>query len=118
MATKKMSYASAIDVVLNGEEVTEEVRERLEALKTSLAKRNSKKAEGPTKAQKANAELGERIAAAMVEGTVYSTEDIKGLLPELADATPQKVSPLMKHLESAGRVTISKVKGKNSYTLA
>jgi hypothetical protein len=117
MATK-ISYVSVINDVINGVELDDERIEKLKALKASLEKRASRKSEGPTKAQKANAELGERIAAAMVEGTVYSTEDIKGLIPELANATPQKVTPLMKHLSDAGRVTITKVKGKNSYSLA
>ena len=118
MSAKKMSYAVAVDTVLKGEEITDEVRERLEALKVSLEKRASRKSEGPTKAQKANAELANRIAEAMVAGTVYDTEGIKGLVEELANATPQKVSPLMKHLVVEGRVTFEKVKGKATYTLA
>ena len=116
--SKKMSYASAIDAVLSGAEMTDEVRERLEALKASLAKRNSHKQVGPTKAQKANAELAERIFGAMVEGETYTTEGIKGLVEELADATPQKISPLMKSLVNAGKVTAGKEKGKATYTLA
>jgi len=117
MSTKKMSYVVAVEKAINGE-VTEEVVERLTALKASLEKRASRKSEGPTKAQKENAELAERIADAMVAGEVYDTAGIKGLLEELANATPQKVSPLMKHLADAGRVTITKVKGKNTYSLA
>ena len=37
---EKMTYVKAIDVVLNGGEVTSEVREKLEALKASIAKKN------------------------------------------------------------------------------
>ena len=118
MSQKKMSYVGAVDVVLNGGEITDEVRERLEALKASLEKRASRKSEGPTKAQKANAELADRIADAMVAGEVYDTEGIKGLVDELANATPQKISPLMKHLTGDGRVITEKVKGKNTYRLA
>ena len=54
----------------------------------------------------------------MVAGVVYDTDGIKGLVDELANATPQKVSPLMKHLVADGRVTTEKVKGKATYTLA
>ena len=116
MATKKMSYVSAVDVVLNGGEITNEVRERLEALKASLEKRASRKSEGPTKAQKENAELAERIYEQMTPSTIYSNADIASLLPELDGATPQKLSPLMKILD--GRVIIEKVKGKATYRLA
>lgn len=115
---KKMSYANAVEAVLNGQEITDEVRERLEVLKVSLEKRGTRKAVGPTKAQKANAELAERIFGAMDADVVYSTNDICGLIPELEGATPQKVSPLMKGLVTSGRVVAEKVKGKATYRLA
>jgi len=115
MSTKKMSYVSALDSVLRGE-ITEEVTERITALKASLEKRAAHKPEGPTKAQKENAELAERIYEQMAPTVVYSNADIAGLLPELEGATPQKLSPLMKLLE--GRVVIEKVKGKATYKLA
>ena len=48
----KMTYATAIDSALNGN-ITDEVREKLEALKVQLAKRNSGERK-PTKTQKEN----------------------------------------------------------------
>ena len=116
MATKKMSYVSAVDVVLNGGEITDEVRERLEALKTSLEKRANRKSEGPTKAQKENLALAEKVLEAMEPGVEYGNAEIAGLIPELEGATPQKISPLMKML--GDRVIIEKVKGKAVYRLA
>ena len=116
--SKKLSYVGALDVVLSGGELTDEVTERLEALKASLVKRASHKPVGPTKAQKANAELAERIFDAMDADVVYTTVDICGLLPELEGATPQKVSPLMKSLVASERVIAEKVKGKATYRLA
>lgn len=116
MSVKKMSYAVAIDTVLKGEEITDEVRERLEALKASLEKRASRKSEGPTKAQKANAELAEKVFGAMVAGESYTSHGIAGLVPELEGATPQKISPLMKILGE--RIITEKVKGKALYRLA
>ena len=116
MSQKKMSYAVVVEKILNGEEMTDEMRERLEALKASLEKRASRKSEGPTKAQKENAELAERIYEQMTPSTIYSNADIASLLPELDGATPQKLSPLMKILD--GRVIIEKVKGKATYRLA
>ena len=115
--SKKMSYAVAVENAINGT-LTDEVIERLGELKVSLEKRASRKSEGPTKAQKANAELAEKIVAAMESGVNYGSAEIAGLVPELEGATPQKISPLMKGLVASGRVNVEKVKGKASYTLA
>lgn len=113
---KKMSYVSAVETVLNGGEITAEVRERLEALKGSLEKRGTRKHEGPTKAQIARAELAERVFGLMEPETAYTNADIAGLVPELAGATPQKISPMMKLLGE--RVVTEKVKGKAVYHIA
>ena len=116
--TNKISYVSVINDVLNGVELDAERIEKLEALKASLEKRASRKPNGPTKAQKANAELAEKIAEAMVADEVYDTNGIKGLVPELTEASSQKVTALMKILVTAERVVAEKVKGKANYHLA
>ena len=116
--SKKLSYVGALEIVLNGGEITEEVSERLTALKASLEKRASRKPNGPTKAQKANAELAEAIFEAMESGVVYTTAEIGGLVPALEGASAQKISPLMRGLVNSGRVVAEKVKGKATYTLA
>ena len=115
--TKKISYVVALDTVLTGAEITDEVRERLEALKASLEKRNARKA-GPTKAQKANAELAEKIFAAMEPEVVYTTPEIGALIPELEGASAQKISALVRKLVQSERVTSAKVKGKAVYQMA
>ena len=115
--SKKMSYAVAITEAIEGRLSAEGV-ERLEALRESLAKRNSNKSGKPTKAQIANAEIGEAVVAAMEQGAVYSIADVKALVPALNDATPQKVGPICRKLASAGRLTEGKVKGKVVYSLA
>ena len=115
--SKKMSYVVAVENAINGQ-LTDEVIERLGDLKVSLEKRASRKSDAPTKAQKANAELAEKIFSAMDADVVYSTADIAGLVPELNEATPQKISPLMKGLVTSGRVIGEKVKGKATYRLA
>ena len=115
--TKKISYVVALDTVLTGAEITDEVRERLEALKASLEKRNTRKA-GPTKAQKANAELAEKIFAAMEPEVVYTTPEIGALIPELEGASSQKISALVRKLVQSERVTSAKVKGKAVYQVA
>lgn len=114
---KQMSYVNAINEVLNGN-INDEVVERLTALRDSIAKRNSSKSGKPTKAQIANAEIGESVVAAMESGVDYTIADIKGLVPALADANPQKVSPIMRKLTEGGKVEAIKVKGKVAYHLA
>ena len=115
--SKKMSYVSAIDAVLSGAPVDGEVRERLEALRESVAKRATRKA-GPTKVQIANAEIGDSFVSAMEQGVVYTIADVSALVPALNGATPQKVGPICRKLVSAGRLTEGKVKGKVTYSLA
>ena len=115
--SKKMSYAVAITEAIEGRLSAEGV-ERLEALRESLAKRNSNKSGKPTKAQIANAELGEAVVSAMEQGKVYTIADVKAIVPALAEATPQKVGPICRKLASAGRLTEGKVKGKVVYSLA
>ena len=115
MSTKKMSYVVAVEKAINGE-LSDEVIERLTALRASLEKRASRKSEGPTKAQKENLVLAEKVIEAMESGVDYTNADIAGLVPELEGATPQKISPLMKLLGE--RVTSEKVKGKAVYRLA
>lgn len=114
--SKKLSYVGALEIVLNGGEMTEEVIERLTALKGSLEKRASRKPNGPTKAQIARAELAEKVFGLMEHGVEYGNAEIAALVPELEGATPQKVSPLMKLLGE--RIEVSKVKGKAIYKVA
>ena len=116
--TSKISYVSVITDVLNGVELDAERIEKLEALKASLEKRNTRKANGPTKAQKANAELAEKIFEAMNPEEVYETKAIGGLVPDLAEASTQKLTALMKILVASERVKAEKVKGKATYQVA
>ena len=116
--TSKISYVSVITDVLNGVELDAERIEKLEALKASLEKRSTHKTNGPTKAQKANAEMAEKIFEAMNPDEVYETKAISGLVPELAEASTQKLTALMKILVASERVKAEKVKGKATYQVA
>ena len=115
--SKKMSYVVAVESVLNGD-MTDEVRERLEALKVSLEKRNARKVTGPTKAQKERMAIAEKVVSALVAGESYGSADIAGLIPETEGFSSQKVTALMKGLVADGRVNAETVKGKKVYTLA
>lgn len=116
--SKKMSYVATLDAILNGEPCEGEIRERVIALREAQAKRSTYKSNKPTKAQVANAEIGEAIVSAMTAGEVYTIADIKGLVPALSEATPQKVGPICRKLTENGRLVEGKVKGKVTYTLA
>lgn len=115
--SNKISYASVIADVLNGEPLTNERIEKLTALKASLEKRATRKA-GPTKVQLANAAIGDEIMATLTAGEVYTISDVANAVPSLAGATPQKVGPILRHLRDAGKLTEIKVKGKPAYSIA
>ena len=134
-ATRTLSYVGAIDYALSlmapldpaaiaiepaaeGKEpiTVAQVIEKMTALREVQSKRSGKKPDAPTKAQVERAALAERVLAAMEPDKVYGTAEIAALLPELAGATPQRVTPLMKLLGE--RVAVSKVKGKAVYSIA
>lgn len=116
--TNKMTYAVAIDNAINGN-ITEEVIERLTALKEQLAKRSTSGHKTPTKTQKENEILVERIYEALAEceeGTTV-TELIAGS-DVLAGMSCQKASALLKKLVDAERVNKTKVGKKILYHVA
>jgi hypothetical protein len=115
--SKKMSYVSAIDAILSGAPCEGEVRERLEALRASQAKRSASKSGKPTKAQVEAMAVAEKVAEAMTAGEVYEWKAIADLLPDGEKRTAQRVTALMKRLIEAGRVSKAEVKGKMTYTL-
>lgn len=134
-ATRTLSYVNAIDYALSlmapldpeaiaiepaveGKEpvTVAQVIEKMTALREVQSKRSGKKSDAPTKAQVERAALAERVLAAMEPDKAYGTAEIAALLPELAGATPQRVTPLMKLLGE--RVAVSKVKGKAVYSIA
>ena len=130
--SRKLSYTSALDFALSvlsqidpaqvaipSDDVpvtVGEVCDKLTTLRAKQAARKGTKSDAPTKAQVERLALAERIAELMESGVSYGTAEIAALLPELAGATPQKITPLMKLLGE--RVVATKVKGKAVYTLA
>ncbi len=94
----KMTYAIALDNAINGN-ITEEVREKLEALKTQLAKRNSGERK-PTKTQRENEGLKEDIWAFVSENGAKRAGDVAGHF----NISGQKASALLKQLVDAERL--------------
>ena len=89
----KMTYATAIDSALNGN-ITDEVREKLEALKVQLAKRK------PTKTQKENEGLKEDIFAYVSENGAKRAGDVATYF----GISGQKASALLKQIVDSGHL--------------
>lgn len=96
----KMTYVNAIDVVLNGGEMTTEVVEKLEALKASLEKRNSRKSDKPTKAQRENEGVKSDILGVLADGEAKQCK----VIAEALGISGQKCSALLKQLVDSGAV--------------
>ena len=97
--TKTMTYAQAIDNAINGT-LTEEVIERLTALKAQLDKRNSGSRK-PTKAQLANADLKGDILAFVGDTGAVRAMDVANKF----EISGQKASALLKQLVDGGLLT-------------
>lgn len=93
---KKMTYVEALAVVLNDGEVTDEVKEKLTALKKSLEKKSANKK--PSKNQVENEKyIGEILA--VLEGIEKGTaSEIAKASDVLKDFSNQKVTSLLKIL--------------------
>ena len=111
----KMTNVKALAYVLENCDLPDEISEKVKAMKASYEKRNASKAGKPSKKAAENAEIAERVIAAMVAGEGYDTNGIKALLGD-SELSPQKVTAVMKAL--GDRVVAEKVKGKAVYRLA
>lgn len=99
----KLTYAMAIDSAINGN-ITDEVREKLEALKTQLAKRNSGERK-PTKTQREN----EGIKGDILEVLGGEGRQCKDIAEEIG-ISGQKCSALLSQLIAEGKVEKTVVK--------
>lgn len=96
---KKMTYVNAIDMALEGN-LTDEVVEKLEALKVSLAKRNAHKSGKPTKTQVANEGVKDAILEFLADGEAHQCKAVA----EALGISPQKASALLAQLVKAEKV--------------
>lgn len=110
----KMTYAVAIDNALNGN-ITEEVRERLEALKASLAKRNSGSGKkSSTKTQKENEVLKGIVAEVLSTAEKFTVSEIIKADERLSGLSNQKVSALLRLMVEEGSAS-KNMEGKKAY---
>ncbi len=109
----KMTYVNAIDNALAGI-VDEETKERLEALKASLIKRNTSKSSTPTKRQRENEDVKARIADVLTSEGQTATAIAEKLGGAKSGITCQRVTALLKQMG----VTKEVIKGKSLYFVA
>ena len=109
--TNTMTYAMALEVAINAV-ADEAVVEKLTALKGQLEKRTASKT--PTKTQKENEVIMEKIVVALTEiGEPVTVTDLIDKSEGLG-YTCQKISALLRKLIEAGKV-VKHFEGKKSY---
>lgn len=113
---EKMTYVKALEVAINS--VGEgEVREKLEALKASIAKKNSAERK-PTATQTANEGFKTAIIAGMEQGKGYTITDLMKSIPEIADLSNQRVSAIVRQMVEGGVLVREEIKRKAYFSLA
>lgn len=123
---KKITYAQALNTVLNNENIVlaSDVREKLEALLASVSKKSGEKKD--TAQQVENATMVERIYQEMEANRTYSIAELLKELPVVADfnvnhendMSTQRLANLLKTLVEDGRVIKTTEKRRVYYTKA
>lgn len=121
MANTKMTYATALDMVLAIDEVkaNDELAEKLIALKESVSKKSTSKSNKPNAKQKANEEIKEKIMEILfAEPTRLFTisEICKAYTDE--ELSNQKVSSLVRQLVAENKVKRTEDKRKAYFSIA
>ena len=123
--TKAMRFED-IKALLNGETVTygttvEQAVEFIDKEMGLLARKNSGDKKS-TKTQQENEKykvlICEFLANKPEEKKGYTCTEVIKLVPELNEFSTQKIAPLMRQLENAGKVAREEVKGKTLFHLA
>ena len=100
----KMTYVKALELAINCETLSEEVREKLSALRDQQVKRNSAEKK-PTKTQQENEELKEVILKTlrMADKALTVTEVVEQANHDALKSN-QKVSALLRLMKDEGKV--------------
>lgn len=121
MTNTKMTYATALEMVLAIDEVkaNDELAEKLTALKESVSKKSTSKSNKPNAKQKANEEIKEKIMEILfAEPTRLFTisEICKAYTDE--ELSNQKVSSLVRQLVAENKVKRTEDKRKAYFSIA
>lgn len=121
MANTKMTYATALDMVLAIDEVkaNDELAEKLIALKESVSKKSTSKSNKPTAKQKANEEIKEKLMEILfAEPTrLFTISEICKLYTD-EELSNQKVSSLIRQLVAEDKVKRTEDKRKAYFSIA
>ena len=109
--TNKMTYVKALEIAMEAVKDKTEVVEKLEALKASIAKKNSAERK-PTATQKANMAYKGAILDFMEVGKKYTISELMKEVVELTDLSNQRVSALVRQLKDDGLVERTEEKRK------
>ena len=121
MANTKMTYATALDMVLAIDEVkaNDELAEKLTALKESISKKSTSKSNKPNAKQRANEEIKEKIMEILfAEPTrLFTISEICKLYTD-EELSNQKVSSLIRQLVAEDKVKRTEDKRKAYFSIA
>ena len=121
MANTKMTYATALDMVLAIDEVkaNDELAEKLTALKESVSKKSTSKSNKPTAKQKANEEIKDKLMEILfAEPTrLFTISEICKLYTD-EELSNQKVSSLIRQLVAEDKVKRTEDKRKAYFSIA
>lgn len=111
----KMTYVMALDVAIA--KVDGEAKEKLEALKASIEKKNSAERK-PTATQTANEGFKVAILEGMVDGQKYTITDLMKSVEAIADLSNQRVSAIVRQMVESGEVVREEIKRKAYFSKA
>lgn len=111
---EKMTYVKALEIAIAKVD-NKEVAEKLEALKASIAKKNSAERK-PTATQTANERFKAAILDAMESGKGYTITDLMKSVDAIADLSNQRVSAIVRQLVESGAITREEIKRKAYFT--
>ena len=121
MANTKMTYATALEMVLAIDEVkaNDELTEKLIALKESVSKKSTSKSNKPTAKQKANEEIKDKLMEILfAEPTrLFTISEICKLYTD-EELSNQKVSSLIRQLVAEDKVKRTEDKRKAYFSIA
>ena len=112
---EKMTYVKALEVAIA--KCDGEVAEKLEALKASIAKKNSAERK-PTATQTANEGFKVAILDAMEDGKSYTITDLTKSVSAIAELSNQRVSAIVRQMVLNGDITREEIKRKAYFSIA
>ena len=115
---EKMTYVKALDAAIATLSADQsEVKEKLEALKASIAKKNGAERK-PTATQTANEGYKGAILDALEVGKGYTITDLIKGVPALSDLTNQRVSAIVRQMVESGDLQREEIKRKAYFSKA